>query len=243
MRCVLASTLFLIFVARPIASYASANETLGAPMNSIKRLTPGALSMRGTLTGVVHDMKSKVVESDDAQLFLKNESIAVSQVLDWFVNRLRMFINNAEFKNEAFEEGVDLMRKDLNAITKRALLIPDSAAIKNQLCFATYFFLNMEDSANVLRMYRTYITEIHMASWIVYIHLSLLRLFNLHGIPDLTTPGYLEILKRLRRLLVFWGSVFSELQDVLPLIAAVFEDKLSLAEKVLIYLEQHNSPM
>ncbi|KAF8000843.1 hypothetical protein HF325_004632 [Metschnikowia pulcherrima] len=201
--------------------------------------------MRGILTGVEHDMKSKVVESDDAQLIIENESIAVSQVLDCIVDRLRMFINNKDFKNEAFEEGVDLMRKDFNAITKRALLIPDSAAIKNQLCFATYFFLNMEDSVNVLRMYRTYTTEIHMVSWIIYIHLSLLRLFNLHGIPDLTTPdaSYLEILKRLRRLLVFWGSVFSELQDVLPLIAAVFEDKLSLAEKVLIHLEQHNSSM
>ncbi|KAJ8143202.1 hypothetical protein OY671_003658 [Metschnikowia pulcherrima] len=236
MRCVLASALFLIFVARPVASYASANETLGAPMNSIKRLTPGALSMRGTLTGVEHDMKPKVFESDDAQLFLKNESIAVSQALDWFVNRLRMFINNKEFKNEAFEDIVDLMREYFDAIT---LLIPDSAAIKNQLCFATYFFLNMEDSANVLRMYRTYITEIHMVSWIVYIHLSLLRLFNSHGIPDLSTPSYVEILKRSRRLLVFWGSVFSELQDVSPSIAAVFEDKLSLAEKVLIHLEQH----
>ncbi|KAM9937436.1 hypothetical protein OXX80_003034 [Metschnikowia pulcherrima] len=239
MRCVLASTLFLIFVAHPIASYASANETLGAPMNSIKRPTPGALSMRGILTGVEHDMKSKVVESDDSQLFLKNESIAVSQALDWFVDRLRMFINNKEFKNEAFEDIVGLMRKDFDAITKRALLIPDSAAIKNQLCFASYFFLNMEDSANVLRMYRTYITEIHMVSWIVYIHLSLLRLFNSHGIPDLSTPSYVEILKRSRRLLVFWGSVFSELQDVSPSIAAVFEDKLSLAEKVLIHLEQH----
>ncbi|KAM9893427.1 hypothetical protein OXX69_011710 [Metschnikowia pulcherrima] len=140
MRCVLASTLFLILIARPIPSYASANETLGASMNSIKRLTPGALSMRGILTGVEHDMKSKVVESDDAQLFFKNESIAVSQALDWFVDRLRMFINNKEFKNEAFEDIVGLMRKDFDAITKRALLIPDSAAIKNQLCFASYFF-------------------------------------------------------------------------------------------------------
>ncbi|KAM9921422.1 hypothetical protein OXX59_006516 [Metschnikowia pulcherrima] len=243
MRRILASTLFLIFVARPVTSYASANETLGAPMNPVRWVTPGALSMRGILTGVVHDMKSKVVESDDAQLIIEEERLAVSQALDWFVDRLRMFINNKEFKNEAFEDDVDLMRKDLNAITKRALLIPDSAAIKNQLCFATYFFLNMEDSANVLRMYRTYITEIHMASWIIYIHLSLLRLFNSHGIPDLTTPGYLEILKRSRRLLVFWGSVFSELQDVSPSIAAVFEDKLGLAEKVLIHLEQHNSPM
>ncbi|KAF8000148.1 hypothetical protein HF325_005077 [Metschnikowia pulcherrima] len=112
--------------------------------------------------------------------------------------------------------------------------------IKRQLNFAAHFYSEMKDTANVLSIYRDNSIEIRLVRWIVYIHLTLLRLFNLHGIPDPTTPGYIEIIERLRRLLAFWGSVFSELRGVLPPVATIFEDKLSLAEKVLIYLEQHN---
>ncbi|QBM87979.1 hypothetical protein METSCH_B11930 [Metschnikowia aff. pulcherrima] len=227
-----------LFIARRVAFCSPANASIETANNTFKWPTVEAFLNDSILTDYTHDILLLDDGSEGMRLILE-ERAAVSQVLEWFVDRLKSFVNNREFRKEAFIKVLDYMQEDLNNVIERILEIPTSVNLTRQLNFAAYFYSEMKGSANVLSIYGDNSIEIRLVRWIVYIHLTLLSLFNLHGIPDPTTPGYIEIIERLRRLLAFWGSLFSELRGVLPPVATVFEDKLSQAEKVLIYLEQH----
>ena len=229
-----------LFIARRVALCSPANVSIETANNTYEWPTAEALLKERILADHIHGFPLVDDGSKGVRLVLSEERAAVSQVLEWFVERLKSFVSDREFKVEAFMRLLDYMQEDLDNVIERVLKIPTSMTIKRQLNFAAHFYSEMKDTANVLSIYCDNSIEIRLVRWIVYIHLTLLRLFHLHGIPDPTTPGYIEIIERLRRLLAFWGSVFSELRGVLPPVATIFEDKLSLAEKVLIYLEQHN---
>ncbi|KAM9936881.1 hypothetical protein OXX80_003567 [Metschnikowia pulcherrima] len=169
---------------------------------------------------------------------INKETRATSLVLDWFVARLRSFMNGEIFDKERFEYLRAPMGEDLDAITKRAHEIPFNAYLKDQLIFATYFYREMEECANTTNFYRFNQVEQHMIRWVVTLNLTILTLFKPCGCPDSAAPGFADVIKRSRRLLMFWKSIFSEMEDVSLSIVILFERKSTQAENLLEHLER-----
>ena len=169
---------------------------------------------------------------------INKEIRATSMVLEWFVARLRSFIMDEIFDKERFEYLRAPMGEDLDAIRRRIYEIPFNAYLKDQLVFATYFYREMEECANTINFYRFNQVEQHMIRRAVSLNLTLLTLFKPCGYPDFAAPGYADVIERLHRLLMFWKSIFSEMEDVSLSIVILFERKSTQAENLLEHLER-----
>ncbi|KAM9910249.1 hypothetical protein OXX69_004656 [Metschnikowia pulcherrima] len=168
---------------------------------------------------------------------INKETRATSLVLDWFVARLRSFMNDEIFDNERFENLRAPLGEDLDAIRKRINEIPFNAYLKDQLIFATYFYREMEECDNTVNFYRFNQVGQHMVRWVVTLNLTILTLFKPCGYPDSAAPGYSDVIERSRRLLMFWKSIYSEMEDVSLSIVILFERKSTQAENLLEHLE------